>query len=62
MAERQQLIRSYDEYKKLIRNTKRQNHVEKQSKVLLDLIEHHIKEARINRLPKRTPDGRFVKS
>jgi 23S rRNA A2030 N6-methylase RlmJ len=62
MAERQQIIRSYDEYKKHIRNTKRQNHVEKRLKAFLDLVEQYNKEARINRLPKRTPDGRFVKS
>lgn len=62
MAESHKTIRSYEEYKEHIRNTKRQKHVKKRLKAFLDLIEQYNKEARINRLPKRTPDGRFVKS
>lgn len=62
MANSQNTIRSYEEYKAHIRKKKRENQAAKQVKVFMEVLQQYYKEEQIKRLPKRSPDGRFIKS
>jgi hypothetical protein len=62
MATSQKTIRSYEEYKKYIRDKKRANQAAKQVRVFLEVLQQYYKEEQIKRLPKRAANGQFAKS